>query len=142
MAPVMPVLVVEDVAVARPLAEALIAGGLSVLEVTLRTPAALDVINEMAKVPGATVGAGTLLSPKDVAAARQAGAKFGVTPGSTDRLLGACEAEDLPVLPGAATASEVLSLLERGYTVQKFFPAEANGGRSWQYGEVFCFTSS
>ena len=81
MAPVMPVLVVEDVAVARPLAEALIAGGLSVLEVTLRTPAALDVINEMAKVPGATVGAGTLLSPKDVVAARQAGAKFGVTPG-------------------------------------------------------------
>ena len=80
MAPVMPVLVVEDVAVARPLAEALIAGGLSVLEVTLRTPAALDVINEMAKVLGATVGAGTLLSPKDVAAARQAGAKFGVTP--------------------------------------------------------------
>ena len=130
MAPVMPVLVVEDVAVARPLAEALIAGGLSVLEVTLRTPAALDVISEMAKVPGATVGAGTLLSPKDVAAARQAGAKFGVTPGSTDRLLGACEAEDLPVLPGAATASEVLSLLERGYTVQKFFPAEANGGAS------------
>jgi len=122
--------VVEDVAVARPLAEALIAGGLSVLEVTLRTPAALDVINEMAKVPGATVGAGTLLNPKDVAAARQAGAKFGVTPGSTDRLLGACEAEDLPVLPGAATASEVLSLLERGYTVQKFFPAEANGGPS------------
>ena len=130
MDPVMPVLVVEDVAVARPLAEALIAGGLSVLEVTLRTPAALDVINEMAKVPGATVGAGTLLSPKDVVAARQAGAKFGVTPGSTDRLLGACEAEDLPVLPGAATASEVLSLLERGYTVQKFFPAEANGGPS------------
>ena len=107
MAPVMPVLVVEDVAVARPLAEALIAGGLTVLEVTLRTPAALDVINEMAKVPGATVGAGTLLSPKDVVAARQAGAKFGVTPGSTDRLLGACEAEDLPVLPGAATTSEV-----------------------------------
>ena len=126
----MPVLVVEDVAVARPLAEALIAGGLSVLEVTLRTPAALDVIKEMANVPGATVGAGTLLGPKDVTAARQAGAKFGVTPGTTDRLLEACEAEDLPLLPGAATASEVLSLLERGYRVQKFFPAEANGGPS------------
>ena len=103
----MPVLVVEDVAVAHPLAEALIAGGLSVIEVTLRTPAALDVIKEMANVPGATVGAGTLLSPKDVTAARQAGAKFGVTPGTTDRLLKACEAEDLPLLPGAATVSEV-----------------------------------
>ena len=118
-APVMPVLVVEDVGVARPLAEALIAGGLSVLEVTLRTRAALDVIKEMANVPGATVGAGTLLNPKDVTAARQAGATFGVTPGWTDRLLGACEAEELPVLPGAATASEILRLLERGYIVQK-----------------------
>ncbi|WP_292286987.1 bifunctional 4-hydroxy-2-oxoglutarate aldolase/2-dehydro-3-deoxy-phosphogluconate aldolase [Marivita sp.] len=128
LAPIIPVLVVEDVAVARPLAEALIAGGLPVLEVTLRTGSALDVIREMAKVEGGVVGAGTLLTPEDVQNAVNAGARFGVSPGATDRLLNACEAADLPLLPGAATASEAMALLERGYTVQKFFPAEANGG--------------
>ncbi|MGJ8604955.1 MAG: bifunctional 4-hydroxy-2-oxoglutarate aldolase/2-dehydro-3-deoxy-phosphogluconate aldolase [Marivita sp.] len=128
MAPIIPVLVVEDASIARPLAEALIAGGLPVLEVTLRTAAALDVIREMAQVEGGVVGAGTLLTPSDVQAAVQAGARFGVAPGATDRLLDACEAADLPLLPGAATASEAMALLERGYTVQKFFPAEANGG--------------
>ena len=127
-APVVPVLVVEDVAHARPLAEALVAGGLPALEVTLRTPAALDVIREMAKVEGGVVGAGTLLTPEDVQNAKTAGARFGVTPGCTDRLLDAVEAADLPTLPGAATTTEALRLLERGYTVQKFFPAEANGG--------------
>ncbi|WP_226625469.1 bifunctional 4-hydroxy-2-oxoglutarate aldolase/2-dehydro-3-deoxy-phosphogluconate aldolase [Alloyangia pacifica] len=128
LAPVIPVLVIDDVAHARPLAEALVAGGLPVLEVTLRTPVALDAIREMAKVEGGVVGAGTLLTPEDVKAAVEAGAKFGVSPGATDKILDACEAADLPLLPGAATASEAMALLERGYTVQKFFPAEANGG--------------
>jgi 2-dehydro-3-deoxyphosphogluconate aldolase/(4S)-4-hydroxy-2-oxoglutarate aldolase len=128
LAPIIPVLVVEDASIAQHLAEALVAGGLPVLEVTLRTPAALDVIREMAKVEGGVVGAGTLLTPADVAAAVEAGARFGVSPGATDRLLDACEAAGLPTLPGAATASEAMALLERGYTIQKFFPAEANGG--------------
>lgn len=128
LAPVIPVLVIHDAAIARPLAEALVAGGLPALEVTLRTPCALEAISEMAKVEGGTVGAGTLLTPADVAAAVAAGARFGVSPGATDRILEACEAADLPLLPGAATASEAMRLLERGYTVQKFFPAEASGG--------------
>ena len=128
MAPVIPVLVIDDASIAALLAQALVAGGLPALEVTLRTPAALDAIHEMASVPGGTVGAGTLLTTKDVEDAKAAGATFGVSPGATDRLLDACEANELPLLPGAATASEVMRLLERGYTVQKFFPAEANGG--------------
>ena len=128
LAPVVPVLVVHDMAHARPLAEALVAGGLPALEVTLRTPVALDVIREMAKVEGGVVGAGTLLTPADVKAAIAAGATFGVSPGATDRLLDACEAADLPLLAGTSTASDVMRLLERGYTVAKFFPAEANGG--------------
>ena len=128
LAPVIPVLVIDDAGKARDLAQALVAGGLPVLEVTLRTPAALDAIREMAKVEGGVVGAGTLLTPADVAAAVEAGAKFGVSPGATDTLLDAVEAADLPTLPGAATASEAMRLLERGYSVQKFFPAEANGG--------------
>ena len=128
LAPVIPVLVVNDPAIAQPLAKALVAGGLPALEVTLRTPAALEVIAEMAKVEGGVVGAGTLLNPKDVTDAIAAGAKFGVSPGATDTLLTACEAADLPLLPGATTSTEVMRLLERGYRVQKFFPAEANGG--------------
>ena len=128
LAPVVPVLVVEDASTAADLARALVAGGLPALEVTLRTASALDVIREMAKVEGGVVGAGTLLTPEDVEKAKEAGAQFGVAPGATDKLLDACEANDLPLLPGAATSSEVMRLLERGYTVQKFFPAEANGG--------------
>jgi 2-dehydro-3-deoxyphosphogluconate aldolase/(4S)-4-hydroxy-2-oxoglutarate aldolase len=128
MAPVIPVLVVDDAAHAVPLARALVAGGLPVLEVTLRTAAALDVIREMATVTGGIVGAGTLLTPKDVEDAKAAGALFGVSPGATDLILDACEANDLPLLPGVATASEAMRLLERGYTVQKFFPAQASGG--------------
>ncbi|MGB7318193.1 MAG: bifunctional 4-hydroxy-2-oxoglutarate aldolase/2-dehydro-3-deoxy-phosphogluconate aldolase [Planktotalea sp.] len=128
LAPIVPVLVVEDASIAQDLARALVAGGLPALEVTLRTDAALEVIAEMAKVEGGVVGAGTLLTPADVRAAKAAGARFGVSPGATDILLDACEAEDLPLLPGAATASEAMRLLERGYTVQKFFPAEAAGG--------------
>lgn len=130
-APIIPVLIVEDVAHARPLAEALVAGGLPALEVTLRTPAALDVIAAMAEVPGGIPGAGTLLTPDDVKRAVDAGARFGVSPGATDRLLDAAEAEGLAMLPGAASASEAMRLLERGYTVQKFFPAEAAGGAAF-----------
>ena len=128
LAPIIPVLVVEDAAHARPLAEALVAGGLPVLEVTLRTAAALDVISEMAKVKGGHVGAGTLVTAEDVRAAKAAGATFGVSPGATDALLAACEEEGLPLLPGAATASEAMQLLARGYDMLKFFPAEASGG--------------
>lgn len=128
LAPVIPVIVVDDLAHAVPLAEALVSGGLPVLEVTLRTPVALDVIKAMSAVPGGVVGAGTLLSPRDVKAAKAAGAKFGVSPGLTDELLAACEAEDLPLLAGTATISEAMRLLARGYDVAKFFPAEVNGG--------------
>lgn len=128
LAPVVPVLVIEDVAHARPLAEALVAGGLPALEVTLRTPCALEAIRAMAEVAGGVVGAGTLLTPADVAAAKAAGARFGVSPGATPALLAAAEAEGLPLLPGAATASEVMALLERGYDMAKFFPAANIGG--------------
>jgi len=128
LAPVIPVLVIDDAGHAAELARALVAGGLPVLEVTLRTPAALDAIRAMSEVEGGIVGAGTLLTPADVEAAREAGALFGVSPGATDRLLDAAEAADLPLLPGAATATEAMRLLERGYTMQKFFPAEASGG--------------
>lgn len=128
MAPIIPVLVVEDVAHARPLAEALVRGHLPALEVTLRTPAALDAIAAMAEVPGGVVGAGTLLTPEDVRAAKAAGAKFGVSPGATEALIEASVAEQLPLLPGAATASEAMRLLEHGYDMLKFFPAEAAGG--------------
>ena len=128
LAPVVPVLVVEDAGGAAALARALVAGGLPALEVTLRTPAALEAIRAMAAVEGGVVGAGTLLTPADVKAAKAAGARFGVSPGATDRLLQACEDEGLPLLPGAATASEAMRLFERGYSAMKFFPAEAAGG--------------
>ncbi|WP_170401809.1 bifunctional 4-hydroxy-2-oxoglutarate aldolase/2-dehydro-3-deoxy-phosphogluconate aldolase [Ruegeria arenilitoris] len=128
LAPIVPVLVVDDATHARPLAEALVAGGLPALEVTLRTPAALDAIRAMAQVPGGVVGAGTLVTPDDVRAAKEAGAQFGVSPGATDALIAACEAEGLPLLPGAATATEAMRLLEQGYDMLKFFPAEASGG--------------
>jgi len=101
LAPVVPVLVIDDLAHAAPLAKALVAGGLPALEVTLRTPVALDAIRAMADVEGGTVGAGTLLTPADVKAAKKAGATFGVSPGATDSLLKACEDEGLPLLPGA-----------------------------------------
>ncbi len=127
LAPVIPVLVVHDVATARPLAEALVAGGLPVLEVTLRTPAALAALREMAAVPGAVVGAGTVLTPADLAAARAAGAA-GVAPGMTPALGAAVAAMGLPFLPGAATASEVMALAEAGFDAAKLFPAEAVGG--------------
>ncbi len=131
LAPVVPVLVIDDLAHAVPLAQALVAGCLPALEVTLRTPCALDAIRAMSQVPGGVVGAGTLLTPADVKAAKAAGATFGVSPGATQRLLDACAEHDLPLLPGAVTASEVMALLEMGYTVQKFFPAEQAGGAAF-----------
>ncbi len=128
IAPIVPVIVVHDLAHAVPLGEALVAGGLPMLEVTLRTPVALDAIKAMSGISGAVVGAGTVITPADAAAAKAAGATFAVSPGATDKLLGACEAAELPMLPGAATASEAMALFERGYDMLKFFPAEASGG--------------
>lgn len=128
LAPIVPVLVVNDASNARPLAEALVAGGLPALEVTLRTPAALEAIRAMSEVPGGVVGAGTLITPADVKAAKAAGAKFGVSPGATDSLIQACEDEGLPLLAGASTATEAMKMLEKGYDLLKFFPAEASGG--------------
>jgi 2-dehydro-3-deoxyphosphogluconate aldolase/(4S)-4-hydroxy-2-oxoglutarate aldolase len=135
LAPVIPVIVVEQLTNAKPLAQALVNGGLPTLEITLRTPCALDAIRAMCEVEGGVVGAGTLLTPKDVKAAKAAGAKFGVSPGVTEALLKAAQDEGLPLLAGAATASEVMFLLEHGYDTLKFFPAEAAGGipllKSW-----------
>ena len=127
-APIIPVLVLDDVACAPALAKALVAGGLPALEVTLRTAAALDAIRAMADVEGGIVGAGTLLTPSDIRAAKDAGATFGVSPGATPRLVAAAAEIGLPLLPGAATASEVMTLWEQGYDMLKFFPAEAAGG--------------
>jgi len=126
--PIIPVLVVHDPDHAIPLAQSLVAGGLPVVEVTLRTSAAIDVIKAMDTVAGCVVGVGTLLSDDDVAAAVDAGAKFGVSPGTTETLVSSCEHHDLPLLGGIATISEMMRLHERGYDVAKFFPAEASGG--------------
>ncbi len=131
LAPVVPVLVIDDLAHAKPLAQALVAGGLPALEVTLRTPCALDAIRAMAEVEGGHVGAGTLLTRADVKAAKEAGATYGVSPGATPALIDACCEFGLPLLPGAVTASEIMALLEKGYTVQKFFPAEQSGGAAF-----------
>jgi 2-dehydro-3-deoxyphosphogluconate aldolase/(4S)-4-hydroxy-2-oxoglutarate aldolase len=129
LAPVVAVVVIDALADAVPLARALVSGGIRAIEVTLRTPAALDAIRAIAgEVDGAVVGAGTLLTPNDVAAAERAGARFGVSPGSTPGLLDAADDSELPYLPGAATATEAMCLLERGYRLQKFFPASQAGG--------------
>lgn len=128
LAPVIPVLVVKDAARAEGLATALVAGGLPVLEVTLRSDAALDAIRAMSRVAGGHVGAGTVLTREDVMRARDAGAGFAVSPGATETLIRACEDAGLPLLPGAVTASEVMRMAEYGYDMLKFFPAEAAGG--------------
>jgi 2-dehydro-3-deoxyphosphogluconate aldolase/(4S)-4-hydroxy-2-oxoglutarate aldolase len=126
---VVPVLMVESVATGVALARALVAGGLAVLEITLRTPAALEVIRAIAReIEGAVVGAGTVLHPEQYRAAEQAGVRFVVSPGATGNLLAHAEASETPFLPGAVTASEVMTLLERGYSCMKFFPAEPAGG--------------
>lgn len=128
LAPVIPVLVIDDVAHAERLGEALIAGGLPVLEVTLRTEAALDAIRLMARLSGGHVGAGTVLTPEQVYRAKDAGASFAVAPGATETLIRACEDASLPLLPGTVTASEVMQANEFGYDMLKFFPAETSGG--------------
>lgn len=128
IAPVIPVIVIRDAARAEGLATALVAGGTPVLEVTLRTDAALDAIRAMAKVAGGHVGAGTVLTPDDARRAKDAGATFAVSPGLTERLARACEEIGLPLLPGCATATEVMTALDMGYDMLKFFPAEAVGG--------------
>ena len=127
-APVIPVLVVDDAAHARPLAQALVAGGLPLLEVTLRTPAALEVIAEMARVPGAIVGAGTVLNPADLAAAMAAGAQFIVSPGLTEPLARAAIEARVPFLPGITNAGDIMRGLDLGLNRFKFFPAVASGG--------------
>lgn len=127
-APVIPVLVVDDAADAAPLAQALVAGGLRVLEVTLRTPAALDVIREMKQVPGAIVGAGTITGTADLDAALAAGAEFIVSPGLTETLGKAAISSGIPFLPGTANAGDIMRGLELGLDHFKFFPAMAAGG--------------
>ncbi|MEU0645495.1 bifunctional 4-hydroxy-2-oxoglutarate aldolase/2-dehydro-3-deoxy-phosphogluconate aldolase [Streptomyces umbrinus] len=132
LAPVVPVVVVDDVADAVPLARALVAGGLPAIEVTLRTPVALDAIRAIADgAPDAVVGAGTVISPEQVAQSVAAGARFLVSPGWTDVLLDAMKASRVPFLPGVSTTSEVVALLERGVSDMKFFPAQAAGGTAY-----------
>ncbi|MET7547199.1 bifunctional 4-hydroxy-2-oxoglutarate aldolase/2-dehydro-3-deoxy-phosphogluconate aldolase [Streptomyces sp. NPDC005479] len=132
LAPVVPVVVLEDAADAVPLARALVAGGLPAIEVTLRTAAALDAIEAIAaEVPDAVVGAGTVISARNVSDTVAAGARFLVSPGWTDPLLDAMKASEVPFLPGVSTTSEVVALLERGVSEMKFFPAEAAGGTAY-----------
>ena len=127
-APVIPVLVIEDAADAVPMAQALVTGGLRVLEVTLRTPAALDAIRAMREVEGAIVGAGTVTNQDQLQAAIDAGSQFIVSPGLTDTLGRAAVRADIPFLPGIANAGDIMRGLDLGLTHFKFFPAEANGG--------------
>ncbi|MDX3580252.1 bifunctional 4-hydroxy-2-oxoglutarate aldolase/2-dehydro-3-deoxy-phosphogluconate aldolase [Streptomyces europaeiscabiei] len=132
LAPVLPVVVVDDPADAVPLARALVAGGLPAIEVTLRTPGALDAVRAIAAdVPAAVVGVGTVVTPAQVTEAVAAGGRFLVSPGWTDVLLKAMRASGVPFLPGVSTASEVVALLERGVREMKFFPAEAAGGTAY-----------
>lgn len=127
--PVVPVIVIKDLATAVPLAKALVAGGVRVLEVTLRTPVALEAIELMAKeVPDAIVGAGTVTTPEQLAKVVAAGAKFAISPGLTRELLAAGKAADIPLIPGIASISELMEGTGVGYTHFKFFPAEAAGG--------------
>ncbi|MBY5830487.1 2-dehydro-3-deoxy-phosphogluconate aldolase [Rhizobium ruizarguesonis] len=130
--PVVPVLIVDDAKSAVPLARALVAGGLKAIEITMRTPAALEAVRAVAaEVEGAEVGAGTILNVAHWEAAVAAGSKFIVSPGTTQELLDAAADSDVPLLPGAATASEVMALREEGYQVLKFFPAEQAGGAAY-----------
>lgn len=129
LSPVMPVVVLDDAADAVPTARALLAGGIGVIELTLRTPAALASIERIAaEVPEIVIGAGTVTAPEHAKQAADAGAKFLVTPGCTDAVLDAAFDTGLPFLPGASTVSEAMRLAERGLTALKFFPAEASGG--------------
>ncbi|MFE4666769.1 bifunctional 4-hydroxy-2-oxoglutarate aldolase/2-dehydro-3-deoxy-phosphogluconate aldolase [Streptomyces sp. NPDC056716] len=132
LAPVLPVVVVDDPSAAVPLARALVAGGLPAIEVTLRTPGALDAVRAIAaEVPEAVVGAGTVINPAQAEDAVAAGARFLVSPGWTDVLLASMRGSGVPFLPGVSTTSEVVALLERGVTEMKFFPAQAAGGTAY-----------
>ncbi|MCA0210036.1 MAG: bifunctional 4-hydroxy-2-oxoglutarate aldolase/2-dehydro-3-deoxy-phosphogluconate aldolase [Proteobacteria bacterium] len=128
LAPVIPVIVIDRVEDAVPMAEALVAGGLKVLEVTMRTPAALDAIRAMKKVPGAVVGAGTVLNPRMLEDALDAGSEFIVSPGLTDSLGQAAITAGIPFLPGVANATNIMAGLDIGLDSFKFFPAATSGG--------------
>jgi 2-dehydro-3-deoxyphosphogluconate aldolase/(4S)-4-hydroxy-2-oxoglutarate aldolase len=130
--PVVPVIIIEDAKSAVPLARALVKGGLKAIEITMRTPAALDAIKAVAdEVEGAVAGAGTVLDSKQWDQAVKAGSKFIVSPGAGHSVLDAADQSDIPLLPGTATATEVMQVRDRGYTVMKFFPAEQAGGASY-----------
>lgn len=126
--PVIPVVVVDDAATAAPMAAALVAGGLPMIEITLRTEAALDAIRAAAELEGAVVGAGTVLTARQFGEAVDAGARFVVSPGTTKELVAVASDSAAPLLPGATTPSEVMGAMEEGYRFLKFFPAEASGG--------------
>ena len=131
LSPVMPVVVIDDAANAVPLARALLAGGIKTIEITLRTPAALDAIRAIAQdAPQMIVGAGTVLTADDLTAAIEAGAKYALSPGGTPKLMKAARKAAIPFIPGIATSSEIQRGLERGYRCFKFFPAEQLGGPS------------
>ena len=131
-APVVPVVIVNALEEAVPLARALVEGGLPAIEVTLRTPVALEAVRAIAaEVEGAFVGVGPVLDPAQLVAAQRAGATFAVSPGHTPRLLDAAADSAVPLLPGIATASEAIALIERGYGLAKFFPAEPAGGHAY-----------
>ncbi|MGH1439367.1 MAG: bifunctional 4-hydroxy-2-oxoglutarate aldolase/2-dehydro-3-deoxy-phosphogluconate aldolase [Cellvibrionaceae bacterium] len=126
--PVIPVLVMNDVAIAEELARVLVGSGLTILEVTLRTPNAFAVIEAMAKVEGAIVAAGTVLNKQQATRSISSGAQFLVSPGATDALIDSAKIMNIPLLPGVATASEIMCMSEKGFNFLKFFPAEINGG--------------
>jgi 2-dehydro-3-deoxyphosphogluconate aldolase / (4S)-4-hydroxy-2-oxoglutarate aldolase len=131
-APVIPVVIIDELAQAVKLARALVAGGLPVIEITLRTAAGLEAIRAIAgEVPDAIVGAGTVLDPAQLASVAKAGARFAVSPGATAKILDAANSENIALLPGIATASEAMVLIERGYRFAKFFPAEPAGGAAY-----------
>lgn len=130
--PVVPVIIIEDAKSAVPLARALVKGGLKAIEITMRTPAALDAIKAVAEeVEGAVAGAGTVLDARQWEQAVKAGSKFIVSPGAGHSVLDAADQSDIPLLPGTATATEVMQARDRGYTVMKFFPAEQAGGATY-----------
>ena len=132
LGPVMPVVVIGSADQAEPLADALLAGGIRTAEITLRTPAAIKAIENMARnCPDITVGAGTVRTAHDAQTAADAGSQFAVSPGTTQAVLEGCQGANLPLLPGAASVTEMMTLAEQGYSVQKFFPANAAGGISF-----------
>ena len=132
LGPVMPVIVIDDSDKAIPLAEALLEGGIRTIEITLRTPAALDAISAVAsRCPNITIGAGTVNRAKLAHQARDAGATFAVSPGTTQDVISGCRDAGLPLLPGAATVSEMMTLKDEGFSAVKFFPANASGGTAF-----------